>query len=127
MVVTILKGNIRPQSSQLAEPLRTDPGMNSGTVELVQAKKKKKKKRKREMNGRTFSKILAGEVNASFKRYKGPLSDCHYVDSRLPSAWGKMAVNAQSTSQVISGRRTDWTVAWPVSYTHLTLPTKLSV
>ena len=45
------------------------------------------------MNSRTFSKILAGEVNASFKRYKGPQSDCHYVDSRLPSAWGKMAVS----------------------------------
>ena len=26
----ILSGNIRPQSSQLAEPLWTDPGINSG-------------------------------------------------------------------------------------------------
>ena len=53
-----LSGDIRPQSSQLAEPLWTDSGIKSGISvrELITtSKKKKKKKRRREMNGRTFS------------------------------------------------------------------------
>ena len=38
----------RPQSSELAEPLRTDPGQESGICvrELISTSKKKKKKRK---------------------------------------------------------------------------------
>ena len=38
-----LSGNIRPQSSQLAEPLWTDPGIKSGTSvrELISTLKKK--------------------------------------------------------------------------------------
>ena len=41
-----LSGNVRPQSSQLAEPLWTDPGIMSGisVSELVSTSKKKKKK-----------------------------------------------------------------------------------
>ena len=39
-----LSGNIRPQSSQLAEPLWTDPGIKSGiSVCELHFKKKKKK------------------------------------------------------------------------------------
>ena len=40
-----LSGNIRPQSSQRAEPLWTDPGIKSGISvrELVSTSKKKKK------------------------------------------------------------------------------------
>ena len=52
-------GNTRLQSSQLAEPLWTDPGLKSGIGlhELVSTlKKKRKKKRRRGMNCRTFSK-----------------------------------------------------------------------
>ena len=45
----ILSGNTRPQSSQLAEPLWTDPGTTSVST------LKKKKKRRREINGRTSS------------------------------------------------------------------------
>ena len=61
----ILSGNIRPQSSQLAEPIWTDPCIKSGISVRVanlhfKKKKKKKKERKRKrrrgMNGRTFSK-----------------------------------------------------------------------
>ena len=39
-----LSGNIRPQSSQLAEPLWTDHGINSGicVFDLISTKKKKK-------------------------------------------------------------------------------------
>ena len=53
-------GNIRSQSSQLAEPLWTDPGLKSGISvrELISNKKNKnrrRKKRRRGMNGRTFS------------------------------------------------------------------------
>ena len=52
-----MSGNIRTQSSQLAEPLRTDPGIKSRVSgrELISTLKKRKKKRRREMNGRTFS------------------------------------------------------------------------
>ena len=58
-----LYGNIRPQSSQLAEPQWTDPGIKSGisvrdlisTSRKEKKKEGKKKKRKRRVNGRTFS------------------------------------------------------------------------
>ena len=42
-----LSENIRPQSSQLAEPLWTDPSINSGISvrELISPQEKKKKKR----------------------------------------------------------------------------------
>ena len=54
---TTLSGNIRPQSSQLAEPLWTDPSIKSGISvrELIFKSKKKKKRRRPGMNGRTFS------------------------------------------------------------------------
>ena len=46
------------QSSQLAEPLWTDPGIKSGiSVRELISSLKKKKKRRRGMNGRTFSRI----------------------------------------------------------------------
>ena len=51
-------GNIRPQPSQLAEPLWTDSGPKSGISvhELISTTKKTKKtKRRRGMNGRIFS------------------------------------------------------------------------
>ena len=54
-------GNTRPQLSQLAEPLWTDPGLKSGISvrELISTKaiqnKKRKKKRRWGMNGQTFS------------------------------------------------------------------------
>ena len=43
-----LSGNTGPQSSQLAEPLWTDPCLESGIVvrELISALKKKRKKKK---------------------------------------------------------------------------------
>ena len=51
-----LSGNIRPPSSQLAEPLWTDPGIKSeiSARELISTSKQTKKRRQ-EMNGRTFS------------------------------------------------------------------------
>ena len=51
-------GNIRSQSSQLAEPLWTDPGLKSGISmrELISTLKKKKKRR-RELYCQTFSQI----------------------------------------------------------------------
>ena len=51
-----MSGNIRLQSSQLAEPLWTDPGIKSGISvrELISTLKKKKKKPRRRTNGRTF-------------------------------------------------------------------------
>ena len=51
-----LSGNIRPQSSQLAEPLWTDPGIKSGiSVHELISISKKKEKHKRGLNGPTFS------------------------------------------------------------------------
>ena len=51
-----LSANIRPRSSQLAEPLWTDPGIKSGisACEVISTLKKKKKRRWG-MNSRTFS------------------------------------------------------------------------
>ena len=45
--------NARPQSSQLAEPLWTDPGIKSGISvhELISTSKAKQKKRRWEVNG----------------------------------------------------------------------------
>ena len=49
-------GNTQSQSSQLAEPLWTDPGLKSGiSVRKLISIKKKKKKHRRAMNCRTFS------------------------------------------------------------------------
>ena len=53
-------GNTRSRSSQLAEPLWTDPGLKSGIIahELISTfKKRRKEKRRRRMNRRTFSQI----------------------------------------------------------------------
>ena len=50
-----LSGNTGPQSSQLAEPMWTDPGLKSGIHVRELIFTKEKKKRSRGMNGRTFS------------------------------------------------------------------------
>ena len=59
-----LSGNTRPQSSQLTEPLKTDPGVKSGISvrELISTSKitttttkQETNKRRRGMNGRTYS------------------------------------------------------------------------
>ena len=49
-----LSGNIRSQSSQLAESLWTDPGIKSGISvrELISTLKKKKKKEKKNAGGK---------------------------------------------------------------------------
>ena len=60
-----LSGNIWPQSSQLAEPLWTDPGIKSGisVLELISIQKKRKKKKTAggELMVEHSPKILAGE------------------------------------------------------------------
>ena len=50
-------GKTRPHSSQLAEPLWTDPGLKSGLskYDLISTLKKTKKQRGRGMTCRTFS------------------------------------------------------------------------
>ena len=58
-----LLGNARQQSSQLFEPLWTDPVLRSGTdarqqISIKKMKKKKKKQRSRGMICRTFPKNL---------------------------------------------------------------------
>ena len=60
-----VKGNTRPQSSQLAKPLWTDPGPKRGISlrELISTLKKKKKKRRRGTNCRTFSQNLRTRGN----------------------------------------------------------------
>ena len=59
-----LSGNIRPQSSQFAKPLWTDPGIKNGTgvrepISPPPKKKKKKKKRKKAQAGNKWSDILS--------------------------------------------------------------------
>ena len=56
-VHTQLSGNIRPQSSQLGQPLWTDPGIKIGmSVSELISTEKKKKKRRQGINGRQFYK-----------------------------------------------------------------------
>ena len=66
-----LSGNIRPQSSQLSEPLWTDLGVKSGisVLELISTPppKKKKKKKKNTQAGNEWSNILLKYVQASQK------------------------------------------------------------
>ena len=58
------EGNIRPQSSQLAEPLWTDPGLKSGISvrklisTLKEKEKKKKEKKKKVQAGNEWKNIL---------------------------------------------------------------------
>ena len=54
------EGNIGPQSSQLAEPLWTDPGLKRGISvrELISTSKKKKKKEKKAQAGKEYLNIL---------------------------------------------------------------------
>ena len=55
-------GNTWSQSSQLAGPLWTDPGLKSGiSVRELSSTKKKKKKRRQGMNCRTFSQNAHGQ------------------------------------------------------------------
>ena len=56
-----LSGNVRPQSSQLAEPLWIDPGIMSGICvrELIFTSKKEKKKKRKEKKEKK-RKALAG-------------------------------------------------------------------
>ena len=60
-----MSGNIRPQSSQLGEPLWTDPGIKSGisVLELISIQKKRKKKKTAggELMVEHSPKILASE------------------------------------------------------------------
>ena len=61
-------GNARPQSSQLAEPLWSGPGLKSetGVRELISIfLKKEEKKRRREMIRRTIPKKVAREERAT--------------------------------------------------------------
>ena len=59
----LVSGNTRPQSSQLAEPLWTDPDIKSGISvhELISTSKTKTEKRRRGMMAEHSIKILASE------------------------------------------------------------------
>ena len=58
-------GSTRPQSSQPAEPMWTDPGLRSGISARELISTLKKKKRRRGMNCQTFSQNLAREEKAT--------------------------------------------------------------
>ena len=61
-------GNTRPQSSQLVEPLWSDPGVKSGIIvpELISTLKKKKKRRWG-MHRRTFGQDARREKKPSLQ------------------------------------------------------------
>ena len=64
-------GNTQPQSSQLAEPLWTDPGLKSG-IKCARAstwKKERKKSAGRECMVKHSPQILASEENATIVRW----------------------------------------------------------
>ena len=65
-----LSGNTRPQSSQLDEPLWTDPGLQSGigVRVLISTSKKKKKKRAGGESIEPSQKVLTSEEKASTKK-----------------------------------------------------------
>ena len=63
-------GNTQPQSSQLVEPLWTDPGLKSGIsvrelISTLKKKKEEKRKGRRGLIGRTFSQTLASDEKAT--------------------------------------------------------------
>ena len=73
-------GNTQPRSSQLAEPLWTDPGLKSGiSVRELTSTKKKKKKHRRRMNGRTFcpNPRKRGKSHHHYHHHQHRLSSSH--------------------------------------------------
>ena len=61
-----LSGNTQPQSSQLAKPLWTDPGLTSG-ISVRELISTKKKKRKKAQAGNELSNILGESSHARKK------------------------------------------------------------
>ena len=74
-------GNTQPQSSELAEPLWTDPCLKSGTSvhDLISTSKKKKKNRRRWMNCKTFSPNPRTRGKSHHHQWT-PLSHCGGMD-----------------------------------------------
>ena len=94
-----MSGNIRPQPSQLAELLWTDPGIKSGISvhELISIKEKERKKKGRwGINGRTFSQNPRKQ-GKSHRRV--PLSFSVYV--RLPCWSSFLSGCAKVTSKLV--------------------------
>ena len=81
-----LSGNIRPQSSQLAAPLWTNPSINSGIImgEPISTSKTKQKRR-RGMNGRTFfqNPRKRGKSHNVVVQTFGTAAEVHTVISRM--------------------------------------------
>ena len=70
-------GNTQPQSSQLAEPLWTDPGLKSViSVRKLISVKKKKKSADRDWMVEHSHKILASEEEATTNGHECFLSEC---------------------------------------------------
>ena len=83
--------NIRPQSSQLAEPLWTDPDIKSGISvrELISTQKKKKRKKEAQAGNEwsnILPKILASEETATLPPPNTPLNG-----TKLTRFRGKLA------------------------------------
>ena len=74
-----LSGNIQPQSTRLAEPLWTDPGIKSGIsvreLILPRTKNKTKQKIKKAQTGNEWSSILPKSSQAGKKPPARPVAD----------------------------------------------------
>ena len=111
-----LSGKIRPQSSQLAELLWTDPGIRNGGIsvhELISTSKKKKKKKekksaRRGMNGEYPPPLPALQILASKEKATTTTTSREHavLPSRL-SHW--VALNG------VLKVRSDWVNGWDES------------
>ena len=90
-------GNIRPQSSQLAEPLWTDPGVNSGIslCELISTKKKKVQA------GNEWSNIVPKDSQA--KKKPPIIRVTHPIVQVFVLTFSPRVVNATSEEDVFAG------------------------
>ena len=101
-----MSGNTWPQSSQLAEPLWTDPGVKIGISvrELISTKKKKKKKKKKNTDGEWMN-ILPKFLQAGEK-----------ATTTLWSGDGHRLANAAAIIKLINCRMLE---AWQRKMFHL--------
>ena len=100
-----LSGNIRPQSSQLAEPLWTNPGLKSDITvrELISTLKKKKNKRSRlGMISGTFSPKSSQTRNKPPPPYEG-LFNSRSLTSRRRLGSARMTSMCGTVCRVPSG------------------------
>ena len=101
-------GNTQPQSSQLTEPLWTDPGLKSGfsVHELIFSLKKKKCRQG--MNGWTFSLNPHKQGESNIKTFNNKKKTHQIPKQRYPLACHRHILPALSLEQCVNEDTTRW-------------------